>query len=224
LARSPCAQSAPTRAWRSCSSVRVRRIELAMGTPYKVATRPFLTESEARAAAAFLESEGIQCTLARNDPMGAAPVLGFSPGTQLLVSAEYQSRARELLGAVDSGALRALSESEYATESLKDNQPLSQEVIQVGLSRICRRRPDVWIIFLSLPVVGTFAVLSRSDTLAMYFAFFWMVLFALASLRVSLSRCPRCGRLFHMRRVGSNPWTPWCLHCKLPLKSSEGTP
>ena len=114
-----------------------------MGTPYKVATRPFLTESEARAAAAFLESEGIQCTLARNDPMGAAPVLGFSPGTQLLVSAEHQSRARELLGAVDSGALRALSESEYATESLKDNQPLSQEVIQVGLSRICRRRPDV---------------------------------------------------------------------------------
>jgi hypothetical protein len=142
LARSPCAQSAPTRAWRSCSSVRVRRIELAMGTPYKVATRPFLTESEARAAAAFLESEGIQCTLARNDPMGAAPVLGFSPGTQLLalVSAEHQSRARELLGAVDSGALRALSESEYATESLLVHSRSSADPIR---SR-CISRSSGW--------------------------------------------------------------------------------
>jgi len=91
-----------------------------------------------------------------------------------------------------------------------------------GLEEIRRWRRFVWIVFsLYIPVVMIIFFVFRSAQLTMGAALGWMGLCALAGIRASLSRCPRCGKRYHYKRPVSIPWTSKCLHCGLRLKTKE---
>jgi hypothetical protein len=49
----------------------------------------------------------------------------------------------------------------------------------------------------------------------------WLLCFAITSVRLSLFRCPRCGRCFSCTWWFGNPLTQHCLHCGLPKWSES---
>ena len=70
-----------------------------------------------------------------------------------------------------------------------------------------------------LPIVGALAwLVSRvtpSESPAMVLALAWMLAFALAGLRVSLFRCPRCAKRFYMNKYLVTTLGRKCPHCGL---------
>jgi len=112
-----------------------------------VSIRSFRTEPEALSVAARLGANGIPCRIARIDPFGITPIVGFAQGVELLVSPEYEQQAHELLAAFDSGLLEdslAPTDSDKPRDSKKIDP---DEKIRGGVERIIRRSRLVWIVF-----------------------------------------------------------------------------
>lgn len=70
------------------------------------------------------------------------------------------------------------------------------------------------------PVVFVIAVaterLWHTAMLAYVAAFSWMVFYAVASMRCSSFRCPRCGKWFFAKWWYHNGFARRCVHCGLP--------
>ena len=80
-----------------------------------------------------------------------------------------------------------------------------------------RRWRFFWFVFLAyLPLCAFVMVLNLFDLL--YFALFWMALFAVAAARLGSFRCPSCRELAFLRLNWSNPFSRKCLHCGLRLR------
>jgi hypothetical protein len=62
-----------------------------------VVIETFTSRAVAELAAGLLESEGIEALVMADDAGGAYPVLQFVRGVRLLVAAEDEARAREIL-------------------------------------------------------------------------------------------------------------------------------
>ncbi len=62
-----------------------------------VVIETFASRIEAEMAAGLLESEGVPALVMADDAGGAYPALQFTRGVRLLVAAEDQYRAREIL-------------------------------------------------------------------------------------------------------------------------------
>ncbi len=94
------------------------------------------------------------------------------------------------------------------------------------IDQIRTRRRCLWIVFLTyLPAVWLSLRLTGSNQITLAVAIIWLVLAAVAGVMVSASRCPGCGKLFHMQGVATS-WGARCVHCDLslkPLKPTERT-
>lgn len=89
--------------------------------------------------------------------------------------------------------------------------------LEEGLKAIRSKRLQLWGVFISyLPAIGTALSVSSGNTGPIVVASVWIVAAGVAGARVSLSRCPRCGNLFHMRGI-STSWGKTCRHCDLSL-------
>jgi hypothetical protein len=56
----------------------------------------------------------------------------------------------------------------------------------------------------------------KPDNVVLTIALCWMIAFAIAGLRLSLFRCPRCGRSFFSTSLYTNSFARKCVHCGLP--------
>ena len=95
---------------------------------------------------------------------------------------------------------------------------------KVGLRQIRKKRLSVLVLFfLYIPAVLIVWFITRSESATTMFAIAWMVAFAIAAMVVSFSRCPRCDKYFHLRRLRfpfymfENIATRRCLNCDLRL-------
>ncbi len=70
----------------------------------RVVVATFPNRVVAEMAAAFLDGEGIEAWVAADDAGGAYPVLQSVMGVRLLVAAEDEERAREILAALQAGS------------------------------------------------------------------------------------------------------------------------
>ncbi|MFZ5449609.1 MAG: DUF2007 domain-containing protein [Thermodesulfobacteriota bacterium] len=68
-----------------------------------VVLETFPNRIEAEMAAGLLESEGIEAVIMADDAGGAYPMLQFIRGVKLLVTAEDEARAKEILAAMEEG-------------------------------------------------------------------------------------------------------------------------
>ena len=66
-----------------------------------VVLETFSSRIEAEMAAGLLESEGVPAMVMADDAGGAYPMLQFIRGVRLMVAAEDQYRAREILKAME---------------------------------------------------------------------------------------------------------------------------
>jgi hypothetical protein len=90
-----------------------------------------------------------------------------------------------------------------------------------GLSRIRRLRRTMWIVWLSgVPLMALVGGLLDSPSLIGPIALIWMGAYIVTSFRVVLSRCPRCGELYHYRWPfgGGGILTQRCRSCGLSLR------
>jgi len=68
-----------------------------------VVLETFSSRMEAEMAAGLLESEGIEAIVMADDAGGAYPMLQFVRGVKLMVAAEDEARAKEILAAMADG-------------------------------------------------------------------------------------------------------------------------
>ena len=90
-----------------------------------------------------------------------------------------------------------------------------------------KRRRLVWLLFLGyIPGVAALCFLvvtaaasmggsKQSEVACAVIALFWILAFAVAAIRLTFFRCPRCRRLFHSTWWRHNPFARHCLHCGL---------
>ena len=89
--------------------------------------------------------------------------------------------------------------------------------IALELKTIKRKRIQLWLVFITyLPAIGFALKLSSDNVGPAMVAIVWVIAAGTAGVRVSLSRCPQCGNLFHMQGI-STSWGRSCRHCKLSL-------
>lgn len=118
----------------------------------------------------------------------------------------------------------------YGGLAIPDLVPPATPDEEPGLDRILYRRRGMWIVFLAaLPGVyladrllgSLFPSLAPAASFEIA-ANAWLLSSAAAFALVLVSRCPRCGQLFHVKlhwfRGARNPWTQKCVHCDLPLR------
>ena len=84
-----------------------------------------------------------------------------------------------------------------------------------------RRRLRMWLAFWSLWPVCLVAHQLWGEQAVRSAAAVWGGLTSILALFVSASRCPRCGRLFHMAFPIASIWTRRCMHCRLSLFEDE---
>ena len=86
-----------------------------------------------------------------------------------------------------------------------------------ALRQIRLKRLQLWAVFISyLPAIGVTLAVSDSQGAPMAICLLWVLFAAIGGVRVSFSRCPRCGNLFHMRGAMTS-WGRRCQHCQLSL-------
>jgi hypothetical protein len=90
--------------------------------------------------------------------------------------------------------------------------------IRAGLEEIRGRRRVLWVVFWTYVPVMVLLYQLLGSWVFPWVAFAWMALLGVAGIRVTLSRCPRCGEGFHWGVGRHNSWTRKCLHCGLPLR------
>jgi hypothetical protein len=93
--------------------------------------------------------------------------------------------------------------------------------LRAGLEEIRRRRRLLWIVFWTYVPVMVLLFKLLGGWVFPWAAFAWMGLLGVTGIRVSLSRCPRCGERFHWSLAWHNAWARKCLHCGLPLRPKD---
>jgi hypothetical protein len=80
-----------------------------------------------------------------------------------------------------------------------------------------------WIggFFVIAVLAGIGSSLSLDDLVFYALCPAWLLGFAITSVRLSLFRCPRCGRCFSCTWWFGDPLTQHCLHCGLPKWSKS---
>ena len=90
-----------------------------------------------------------------------------------------------------------------------------------------RRRRLLWILFLGyIPGVAALCFLvgapitsmgetQQGEVACAIIALLWIFAFAVAAIRLTFFRCPRCHRIFHSTWWRHNPFAHNCLHCGL---------
>jgi len=66
-----------------------------------------------------------------------------------------------------------------------------------------------------------FQKLFRSEVSFYVVAIIWMIALVISGLRLTYWRCPRCGKFFFAKWVGTNQFARKCLHCGLPKWASK---
>jgi hypothetical protein len=84
-----------------------------------------------------------------------------------------------------------------------------------------RRRNIFWLVLATyVPGVLTLGLPARwlfgSDLAIYVVAATWMIAFAVSGTRMTMWKCPRCGRSFFRTFWGGNPLAARCVHCRLP--------
>lgn len=89
------------------------------------------------------------------------------------------------------------------------------------------RRRLLWVLFLGyIPGVAALCFLvggpvtslggsKQGEVVCAVIALLWILAFAVAAIRLTLFRCPRCRQLFHSTWWRHNPFARNCLHCDL---------
>jgi predicted Fe-Mo cluster-binding NifX family protein len=70
-----------------------------LSADHQIVLEKFFNRLEAEMAAGILEAEGIEAVVLADDAGGAYPPLQMARGVRLLVAAEDEARARDLLAA-----------------------------------------------------------------------------------------------------------------------------
>jgi hypothetical protein len=100
----------------------------------------------------------------------------------------------------------------FRTGCAMENPTYAQELKQIRLKRY-----QLWGVFISyLPAIGITLSISEGSAAPAAVCLLWVLFAAIGGVRVSFSRCPRCGNLFHMRGAGTS-WGRRCRHCDLSL-------
>jgi hypothetical protein len=89
-----------------------------------------------------------------------------------------------------------------------------------GLALIRRLRRTMWIVWLSGVLMMAVAGLLGLSWLVGPIAAIWMGAFIVTSFRVAISRCPRCGQLYHFGWPfgGGGILLQRCRNCGLSLR------
>ena len=90
-----------------------------------------------------------------------------------------------------------------------------QEAAQrLRADRLRTRKRRAWIAFFLLLPITLLGQLISGEAGAIVAFYSWATVFAVANLVSWWTKCPRCGKQFHLSDKGfSNPWTGRCLHC-----------
>jgi hypothetical protein len=99
-------------------------------------------------------------------------------------------------------------------------QLVNRDEEAAALARIRRLRRTTWLVWLAgVPIMAIVGVLLRLPRFALAIGMVWSGAFVVLALKVSTSRCPRCGNLYHVRwGIGGNVWSRRCMHCGLALR------
>lgn len=181
--------------------------------------KTYPNEAEASLALAVLEAGAIPARLASS--AGSALVFGVS-AFAVEVPAVQLAEATELLGLNQDTSTGSGLPHAAGPLSTLDRMRYADALIDIRA-----RRRVVWVLFFGyIPAVMVLTPLLRSvihHRNPMFIAAIsWMVLFAVASFRVTTVRCPRCASRFHAAFLWQNPWTRRCLHCGLHVRADEG--
>jgi hypothetical protein len=82
-----------------------------------------------------------------------------------------------------------------------------------------RRRFLLWLSLAEIPIALLVAAIVRSGIVFGMVIAICLVIELAAIVRLALSECPRCGKLFHYKGFYGNTWTRRCLHCGLSLNA-----
>jgi hypothetical protein len=172
----------------------------------------FPNEIAALAAAAALESAGVDCVVERED----AGVFSLPAPTRIFVAPQALTAAREILQDLQKG---------HTERSRQDRvrawRDVSPETIACGLHEICKRRRRGWVLFFAFPVYASVALAAVGYLVPEeHRVLVWMgfcILYAVAVARATWAECPRCGNPYSSKRGFHSPWNQRCLHCGLPL-------
>ena len=91
----------------------------------------------------------------------------------------------------------------------------------LGLGKLRRRRWLFWgVILIYVPIIWISLRLSNSDYQTGKVFIVWYLVFFVSSIVVAVSKCPRCGKFFHI-----NGFIPLflrrCLHCGLHITADK---
>jgi len=85
----------------------------------------------------------------------------------------------------------------------------------------------LWVFLTYVPGAATLGIITTkllntdSETPFIVIAIIWMVAFAVTGVRLSLWKCPRCGKWFSTKLLYHNIASKKCLHCGLPKWSND---
>jgi hypothetical protein len=95
----------------------------------------------------------------------------------------------------------------------------SEGDVEKAAERLRRRKAAVWIAFFAGPLIAIAVLLvSGRETLVFAVSGIWAAVFATVAWIAWLTKCPHCGRQFHMSdNFVSNPFTRRCMKCGFQL-------
>ena len=94
--------------------------------------------------------------------------------------------------------------------------------IEAGLRRIRGLRMTMLVIALAfIPLVLFISRLGLSQPLFMGIGLAWIGLGVIIEIVIGFSRCPACGKPFHVCGMSGNLLSRQCLNCGIPLKSTS---
>jgi hypothetical protein len=93
-----------------------------------------------------------------------------------------------------------------------------QERVEAGLKDIrFLHRLLVGILITYIPVVAGFYVMRLPEWLIIASAVIWVSAGIIVAFAIGFSRCPTCGRYFHVRGTGGGVFVKACVHCGVRL-------
>ena len=101
---------------------------------------------------------------------------------------------------------------------LEPKRERTSDDVSRGLAHLFKLRLwlwGTWLAFVPLAVIA--AVLKPPESIVTPIAVFLFGSWVVHALVHVLYRCPACRRLFHLRGLYGNAFTPRCLHCGLDI-------
>lgn len=105
----------------------------------------------------------------------------------------------------------------------KTVEPIDDRNLRPALQRIKRRRITTMIVWGLLPLVLLFFYASNYSRETRELALLcWVAMYSIATIRMYLSRCPKCFQLFHNPLSWKIPIPNKCQQCGLTLPKPHG--